>query len=220
MRFELSQLTHFYEYLTSNSQIVLDAVFLMYTLYTVIVYSNIGIVNTLLRVMGYIGAFLVAKSVTGKAAAYIGVNEPLSIMLLGVFIFFLCAYLIYRQLQFFSFKSRSFIDGLLGGIYGAGEVLFFVAVINLCAIYAHNNNFPVPEWILEANGIKPRDESKGNSIAYFVFGTVGKYTSVIARGEQINKIVDWLKVQFGIQETQGSGGSGSAGAGSNPPSAV
>jgi len=202
MKFDFVQFGSLYNYLSENNQIFLDAVLLTYTLYTAIVYFNIGLTSTILRLAGYVGAFFIAKNLTTKVAGYIGISEPMSILLLGLFIFFLFAYFIYKQIQFFFYGARSLADSLMGGIYGFFEIIFFIGLINICARYAHQNNFPIPDWMLEANQIKPKDPNRRNSITYFVFEFVSKYTKTIVDTDQVNKLVDWFKEQVGAQEIQ------------------
>ena len=92
------------------------------------------------------------------------------------------------------------LDSLLGAVYGMGEVLLMVALINSCAIYAYENGFALPDTILEANEKKPKSPTTPNSITYFVLSFVAKYTKVMVEKDKFVTAVNWIKGQFGIPQ--------------------
>ena len=195
MNFDLSHFGKVYEYIQNNTHVFLDIIFLGYSLYTIITYYNLGITNALLRLIGYIASFFISRILTTKIASYFKIVEPMNIVLLALFLFFLFAYLIYKQLQFFGSKSRSWLDSLLGGLYGVSEIILLLSIINTCANYANKYGFPVPDWMVNQS-----NQSSSQSITVGVMRLINQYTAVAIKEQNVAQVSSWLQAQLNITE--------------------
>lgn len=197
MAFDFSKLSFLQQYLTSNAWVLADVVFVVYALYNTIVHFRIGLIGTFFRFFGYVISYFASRWLTQQATTYLGLKDQLSLWMVAIALFVLISYIVYKNLRYLTPGPMSFIDSMIGAIYGVGEALLFLLILNTTCVYVHQNGFGVPDWVLVANGKKSETTKlEKPEILYSLVKLARDKGVAVLPASTVNTGFEWLKSQF------------------------
>lgn len=179
-----------YQFFYENRRYLLDLFLVWLAFSSIFSYYKTGFISILYKFACLIISIVLSRFLLAKVCSVLKITSFIPTILCGTGIFVILNMILNSQVDVFFGKSRSFLDSLLGGVFGFGQFLLFCVAANFCILIMDQRGMSLPKWmqdIASPDKTPQKEDPMHSTLTYGVMKSITNFNVP----DRLQKFLTW-----------------------------